>query len=162
MNAFDFIRIARDAGAKLSADGPSLVVEAENPPTPQLFDMLRAHKPEILELLHAERRAVVRYVNDQFQTSPLGQCAHAGVAVARAILSWRCSSVRTAPTFMPRAIRHGSPRRKQRPVSRSELMHKFLSALNAIPRLPNCGRKVCRSQTSPTAAAYRNRRPRTD
>jgi len=136
MNAFDFIRIARDAGAKLSADGPSLVVEAENPPTPQLFDMLRAHKPEILELLHAERRAVVRYVNAQFQSLCLVSARIAGAAVARAILSWRCSWVRTAPTFMPRAIRHGLPRREQRPVSRSELMRKLASALDAIPRLP--------------------------
>lgn len=78
MSAFDFVRIARAVGARLSADGPSLVVEAENPPPPQVLDMLRAHKPEILELLHAERRAVVRYVNDQFQSSPLGQCAHCG------------------------------------------------------------------------------------
>jgi len=80
MNAFDFIRIARDAGAKLSADGPLLVVEAEDPPPPQVFDMLRTHKPEILELLYAERRAVIRYVNNNFQSSPLGQCAHCGGA----------------------------------------------------------------------------------
>ena len=78
MSAFHAIHAARAAGAKLSVDGPSLVVEAENRPPPQVFDMLRAHKPEILELLHAERRAVVRYVNDQFQASPLGQCAHCG------------------------------------------------------------------------------------
>src|SRR5277367_3068627 len=80
MNAFDFIRIARDAGAKLSADGPLLVVEAEDPPPPQVFDMLRTHKPEILELLYAERRGVIRYVNNNFQSSPLGQCAHCGGA----------------------------------------------------------------------------------
>jgi hypothetical protein len=78
MSALDFVRIARAAGARLSADGPSLVVEAEGPLPPQVFDMLRAHKPEILELLHAQRRAVVRYVNEQFQSSPLGQCAHCG------------------------------------------------------------------------------------
>jgi len=78
MSAFDFVRIARAAGARLSADGPSLVVEAENPPPPQLFGMLRAHKPDILELLHAERRDVVRYVNDHFQSSPLGRCANCG------------------------------------------------------------------------------------
>ena len=162
MSALDFVQIAWAAGARLSADGPSLVVEAADPPPPEVFDMLREHKSEILELLHAERRALVRYVNDQFQSSPLGQCAHCGGGSRSGIRSWRCSSVRTAPTFMPHAIRHGSPRRKQRPVSRSELMHKFVSALNAIPRLPNCGRKVCRSRTSPSAAAYRNRRPRTD
>jgi hypothetical protein len=78
MSALDLVRIARAAGARLSADGPSLVVEAEDPLPPQVFDMLRAHKLEILELLHAQRRAVVRYVNEQFQSSPLGQCAHCG------------------------------------------------------------------------------------
>jgi NAD(P)H-hydrate repair Nnr-like enzyme with NAD(P)H-hydrate epimerase domain len=78
MSALDFVRVARAAGARLSADGASLVVEAEDPLPPQVFDMLRAHKPEILELLHAQRRAVVRYVNEQFQSSPLGQCAYCG------------------------------------------------------------------------------------
>jgi hypothetical protein len=78
MSALDFVRVARAAGARLSADGASLVVEAEDPLPPQVFDMLRAHKPEILELLHAEHRDVVRYVNEQFRSSPLGQCAHCG------------------------------------------------------------------------------------
>jgi hypothetical protein len=54
------------------------VLEAESPPPPQVFDMLRARKPEILELLQAERRAVLRHIADHFQSSPLGQCAHCG------------------------------------------------------------------------------------
>jgi hypothetical protein len=74
----DVIRVARAAGAKLIADGPALVLEAKNPPPQQLFEMLRAHKSEILEALRAERRAVVRYVNDHFQSSPLDHCAHCG------------------------------------------------------------------------------------
>ena len=78
MNAFDFVRIARAAGARLSADGPSLVVEAADPPPPEVFDMLREHKSEILELLHAQRRAVIQYVNSRFQSSPFDQCAHCG------------------------------------------------------------------------------------
>lgn len=78
MSALDIIRIARDAGAKLIVDGSSLVLEAESPPPPQVFDMLRAHKPEILELLQAERRAVLRHIADHFQSSPLEQCAHCG------------------------------------------------------------------------------------
>lgn len=78
MSALDIIRIARAAGAKLIVDGSSLVLEAESPPPPQVFDMLRAHKPEILELLQAERRAVLRHVADHFQSSPLGQCALCG------------------------------------------------------------------------------------
>ena len=51
MSALDLVRIARAAGAKLIVDGSSLVLEAESPPPQQVFDMLRAHKPEILELL---------------------------------------------------------------------------------------------------------------
>ena len=78
MSALDVIRIARAAGAKLVVDGASLVLEAESPPPPQVFDMLRAHNPEILELLQAERRAVLRHIADHFQSSPLGQCAHCG------------------------------------------------------------------------------------
>jgi hypothetical protein len=78
VSALDIIRIARAAGAKLIVDGSSLVLEAESPPSPQVFDMLRAHKPEILELLQAERRAVLRHIADHFQSSPLGQCAHCG------------------------------------------------------------------------------------
>ena len=70
MSAADFVRIARAAGARLSADGLSLVIEAETPPPPQVINMLRAHKSEILALLHAERHAVVRYVNDAFRSSP--------------------------------------------------------------------------------------------
>ena len=40
--------------------------------------MLRAHKPEILELLQAERRAVVRHIANHFQSSPPGRCALCG------------------------------------------------------------------------------------
>ena len=77
MSALDVIRIARAAGANLMVDGSSLVLEGESPP-PQVFDMLRAHKPEILELLQAERRAVVRYIANHFQSSPPGRCAVCG------------------------------------------------------------------------------------
>jgi hypothetical protein len=76
--ALDAIRIARAAGAKLTVDGPSLVLEADDPPPPRLFDMLRTHKPEILELLRTERQAIVRYVNAHFQSSPPAHCAHCG------------------------------------------------------------------------------------
>jgi hypothetical protein len=78
VSALDVIRIARAAGTKLIVDGSSLVLEGDSPPPPQVFDMLRAHKPEILELLQAERRAVVRHIATQFQSSPPGRCAHCG------------------------------------------------------------------------------------
>jgi hypothetical protein len=78
MTAFDAIRIARAVGAKLSADGRSLVLEADTPPPQEVFDGLRAHKPEILELLREERRAIVMWINNHFQSSAPGRCALCG------------------------------------------------------------------------------------
>ena len=72
------IRIARAVGAKLSADGRSLVLEADNPPPQEVFDDLRAHKPEILELLGEERRAIVMWINNHFKSSAPGRCAQCG------------------------------------------------------------------------------------
>jgi hypothetical protein len=78
VSALDAIRTARAAGAKLMIDGSSLVLESESPPPPQVFDLLRAHKPEVLDCLREERRAVVRHIANHFQASPPGQCAHCG------------------------------------------------------------------------------------
>jgi hypothetical protein len=78
VSALDVIRIARAAGAKLSIDGGSLVLEADNPPPQKVFDDLRAHKPEILELLSEERRAIVMWINNHFKSSAPGRCARCG------------------------------------------------------------------------------------
>ena len=82
MSAFDLVRIARATGAKLSVDSGSLVLEADNPPPQEVFDGLRAHKAEILELLREERRAIVMWINDHFKSSPPGRCAHCGGATS--------------------------------------------------------------------------------
>ncbi len=76
-------------------DGSSLVLEAESPPPPQVFEMLRAHKPEILELLQAERRAVVRHIANHFQSSPPGRCALCGDG-KREPFRWREAQARVA------------------------------------------------------------------
>jgi hypothetical protein len=78
VSALDVIRLARAAGAKLMIDGSSLVLEAERRPPPRMLDMLRAHKPEVLEFLRDERRAVVRHIANHFRSSPPGRCAHCG------------------------------------------------------------------------------------
>jgi len=78
VSAFDLVRIARAAGAKLSIDGGSLVLEADNRPPQEVFDGLRAHKAEILELLGEERRAIVMWINNHFKSSAPGRCARCG------------------------------------------------------------------------------------
>ena len=80
----------------------------------QMFNMLRRHKPEILELLQAERRAVLRHITDHFQSSPLGWCAYCGSGersgdpFVALFVDW------SAQTFTPRAIRNGSHSRSPR------------------------------------------------
>lgn len=78
MTAADIIPIARRSSYILLADGDDLDVDAPASASPVIIDLLRRFKPEILELLRAERCAIVRYVADHFQSSPLGQCAHCG------------------------------------------------------------------------------------
>ena len=78
MSVAEALKAARAVGIHVEIDGDSIVLEAEQAPPAQILDTLRAHKPEILELLQAERRAVLRHIADHFQSSPLGQCAHCG------------------------------------------------------------------------------------
>ena len=78
VSALDIIRIARAAGGRATVGGLSLVPEARACRRRRCSAVLRAHKPEILELLQAERRVVLRHIADHFQSSPLGQCAHCG------------------------------------------------------------------------------------
>ena len=78
MSVAEALKAARAAGIQVGIDGNSIVLEAEHAPPAQMLDMLRAHKPEILELLQAERRAVVRHIANHFQSSPPGRCAHCG------------------------------------------------------------------------------------
>ena len=115
MSVLNIIRIARAAGAKLIVDGSSLVLEAESPPPPQVFDMLRAHKPEILELLQAERRALCSGISPTISNPRRSASALIATAAgARTARSCSFSLARTGRTFTRRAIRRGSPNKKPR------------------------------------------------
>jgi len=71
--------MARRSGFKLEVDGDDLAFEAPNlPRSHAILGALGSRKPEVVSLLREERRAVVRWINDRFQPSPLGQCAHCG------------------------------------------------------------------------------------
>ena len=41
----------------------------------RIIDILCQQKPEIVDLLRDEHRAVVRWIADNFRSSPIGQCA---------------------------------------------------------------------------------------
>jgi hypothetical protein len=78
MSAAKVVMEARASGIQLGFKGDDLLLVASAPPPAAVIDMLRAHKPEIIELLHAERRAVLRHIANHFQSSPPGQCADCG------------------------------------------------------------------------------------
>lgn len=79
ISAADALRLARRSGFKLSVAGDELVYEVPDYPIAYLIiDILRQHKPEIVDLLRDERRAVVRWIADNFRSSPPGVCAHCG------------------------------------------------------------------------------------
>ncbi len=46
------------------------------PPPVAVLDLLSRSKAEIIDLLREERRAVMMWVNDHFQSSPPGICGH--------------------------------------------------------------------------------------
>ena len=71
--------MARRAGIRLGVDGEQVSLEWPDTSAAQaLIDLLRRFKPEITDLLRAERCAIVRYVADHFRSSPLDRCAHCG------------------------------------------------------------------------------------
>jgi hypothetical protein len=79
VSADDALRLARHSGFKLEVEGNDLVYEVpEDPIAYRIIDNLRRHKPEIVGLLRDERRAVVRWIADNFRSSPPGVCAHCG------------------------------------------------------------------------------------
>jgi hypothetical protein len=69
---------AHSAGVKVIVDGDDLVIEAISPPPRSVLDALRAWKPEIIKTRRNERRAVIAWINDHFEASPLGECAYCG------------------------------------------------------------------------------------
>jgi hypothetical protein len=79
ISAVDALRLARRSGFKLGVDGDDIAFEVHDYPTAHpIIDFLRRHKPEIVDLLRGERRAVVRWIADNFRSSPIGQCALCG------------------------------------------------------------------------------------
>jgi hypothetical protein len=81
LNAVEAIRAAHGIGAKLTAEGGSLVLEAEEPPPPAVIKALRTHKGEVLELLQgAERRSIVEWLNAHPVSSDPNRCCWCGGA----------------------------------------------------------------------------------
>ncbi len=78
-SAADALRLARCIGFRLKVDGDDLTYEVpEDPAAYSIIDILRSHRGKIVELLRSERCAVVRWINDHFQSSPVGQCVLCG------------------------------------------------------------------------------------
>jgi hypothetical protein len=76
ISAADALRLARRNGFKLGVDGDELVYEVPDYPIAYpIIDSLRQYKHEIVDLLRDERRAVVRWIADNFRSSRIGQCA---------------------------------------------------------------------------------------
>ena len=79
ISAVDALKLARRSGFKLEVDGDNLAYEVPDYPVAySIIDVLRQHKPEIVGLLRDERRAVVRWIADNFRSSPIGQCPLCG------------------------------------------------------------------------------------
>jgi hypothetical protein len=79
VSAADALMLARRSGFKLEVDGDDLAYEVPDDPVAySIIAVLRHHKPEIFDLLRGERRAVVSWIANNFQSSPLGRCAHCG------------------------------------------------------------------------------------
>ena len=79
ISAVDALRLARRSGFKLEVDGDDLVYEVPDDRLAySIIGVLRRHKRQIVDLLRDERRAVVRWIADNFRSSPIGQCALCG------------------------------------------------------------------------------------
>ncbi len=79
VSAVDALRLARRSGFRLEVDGDDLVYEVPDDPVASfIIGVLRRHKPQIVDLLRDERRAVVRWIAENFRSSPIGQCALCG------------------------------------------------------------------------------------
>lgn len=79
VSAEDALTLARRGGFKLEIDGDDLAYEVPDDPIAySIIDILRQHKPEIVDLLRDERRAVVRWIAENFRSSLIGQCALCG------------------------------------------------------------------------------------
>ncbi len=76
ISATDVLKLARRNGFKLGVDSDDIAFEVPDYPIAYpIIDVLRQQRTEIVNLLREERRAVVRWIADNFRSSPIGQCA---------------------------------------------------------------------------------------
>lgn len=79
VSAVDALRLARRSGFRLEVDDDDLVYEVPDDTVAAfIIGVLRRHKPQIVDLLRDERRAVVRWIAENFRSSPIGRCALCG------------------------------------------------------------------------------------
>jgi hypothetical protein len=84
MRVDEALNLARSYGVevRLNAAGNGLHLEAHAEPPPRLLAILGCGKWDIVAALRPRederRRAIVRWINDNFTSSPAGVCAHCG------------------------------------------------------------------------------------
>jgi hypothetical protein len=82
MTVEEALELARRHGVNVMLEGDSLHLEADAPPPNGLLAILGRGKWDIVAALRLRedenRRAIVRWINDNFTSSPAGVCAHCG------------------------------------------------------------------------------------
>ena len=82
MTVEEALELARRHGVNVMLEGDSLHLEADAPPPNGLLAILGRGKWDIVAALRQredeKRRAIVRWINDHFTSSPAGVCAHCG------------------------------------------------------------------------------------
>jgi hypothetical protein len=82
MTVEEALELARRHGVNVMLEADSLHLEADAPPPHGLLAILGRGKWDIVAVLRQreaeERRAIVRWINDHFTSSPAGVCAHCG------------------------------------------------------------------------------------
>jgi hypothetical protein len=76
------LELARRHGVEVRLDGDDLALEADTPPPPGVLAVLGRGKWDIVAALRLreveDRHRIVRWINDNFSSSPAGVCAHCG------------------------------------------------------------------------------------
>jgi hypothetical protein len=82
MTVEEALELARRHGVNVMLEGDSLHLEADAAPPNGLLAILGRGKWDIVAALRLRedenRRAIVRWINDNFTSSPAGVCAHCG------------------------------------------------------------------------------------
>jgi hypothetical protein len=76
MTAAEILAAARRLGVDLSFDGDEIVLRCSPSPPASFVDAVRAHKPELLELLRCERRRINAWIDAKLITWPQTHCLH--------------------------------------------------------------------------------------